>query len=152
MALKRHLGEELSSATITIGSGSGRSLSSVPPLKLRLKDLKESLVQRTVQDIASLIKKGERSNAISSIAEINLATLNKEDAEDLLRMLKDILRNEDDKVIKGRALNAMTDILKVASVNRILAADELIELGQKEGEITLLISSAELQKVSELGN
>ena len=107
----------------------------IPPLKLRVKETKYSLTlgQKFNHEIAEARDPTEKLRAILRLSENFPLDVNLEEAEQFLRTLTEIIKKESDPLLKGKACYTLREILKVPGLNKLMAADEMFEILQKEG-------------------
>ena len=110
-------------------------LSSIPPLKLRIKEtLQSSTSHHVVADISNSLRQNDRLTALMRLSETPVSVFSADDGEQLVRVLKDSLRKEDNHIIRGRILLVLKDILKIPNLNRLVGVDDLIDPAQKESK------------------
>ncbi len=132
MALKRPYDTAGHQASTTIESGpSGER---IPPLKLRIKDVQVSSVQKVITGICSANKKDDKLSAILKIDDVVVSELNKDDAKELMGVLRDLLQKEQAANIKAKILNILDELIKIPHLNQLSSVDEFIDLAQREGE------------------
>ncbi len=133
MALKRTLDTGPSSGSKTIESSLKNE--EVPTLKLRVKDVQVSAIQHAITDIAHASKKTEKLNALLNVSNVSISELRIDEANEVLRVLMDLLRKESDANVKGKILSIVAELFKIPSFHQIHALDEFLELASEEGKI-----------------
>ena len=129
MASKRHADVDV---TITV-TESKEELNHIPALKLRIKETLPTS-QHVVADISNSLRQNDRFTALLQLSETPISTFSTEDGEQLVRVLKDSLRKEDNHTIRARILLALKNILKIPNLNRLVGVDDLIDPAQKESK------------------
>ena len=129
MALKRPANENFS----TIVTETKEEPGHLPPLKLRIKETLISTSHHVAAEISNSLRQSDRLTALLRLSEAPISAFSIEDGEQLIRVLKDCLRKEDNHVIRGRILLALKDLLKIPNLIRLIGVDDLIEPAQKEG-------------------
>ena len=108
--------------------------SHIPPLKLRIKETLSSTSHHMVADISNSLRQNDRLTALFQLSEAPISAFSAEDGEQLVRLLKDSLRKEDNHTIRERILLVLKDILKIPNLNRLVGIDDLIDPAQKESK------------------
>ena len=136
MALKRPADIDYSSSTTTeIKVDKEREPGHIPPLKLRIKDVQKdaSMIHKLLSELSLNVQQRERLIVLLKLSEIPISSLSSDDAEQIIRVLKDILRKEESQLIKAKILSVLNEVMKKPSMNRMVSIDDLADLAQKEG-------------------
>jgi len=134
MASKRHADVDVS---ITV-TESKEELNHIPTLKLRIKETLPTS-HHVVADISNSLRQNDRLTALLHLSETPISTFSTEDGEQLVRVLKDSLRKEDNHTVRARILLVLKDILKIPNLNRLVGVDDLIDPAQKESNHNVFV-------------
>ena len=136
MALKRPVDNEYPCSTTTeIKVDKEREPGHIPPLKLRIKDIQRdtSPIHNLLSELSLNVHQQERLITLLRLSEIPICSLSSDDAEHIIRILKDILRKEENQLVKAKILSVLDEVMKKPSMNRMVSIDDLVDLAQKEG-------------------
>ena len=136
MALKRPADDEYPCSTTTeIKADKEREPGHIPPLKLRIKDIQRdtSPIHNLLSELSLNVQQQERLITLLRLSEIPICSLSSDDAEHIIRVLKDILRKEENQLVKAKILSVLNEVMKKPSMNRMVSIDDLADLAQKEG-------------------
>lgn len=108
----------------------------IPPLKLRIKETVVSSGHYLVADISNSLRQSDKRLCASlKLSGVPISSLSVEDGEQLIKVLKESLKKEDQHIVRERILLNLRDLLKIPNLNKLINIDELIEPAQKEGKI-----------------
>lgn len=136
MALKRPADTEYpGSSTTEIKEDKEKEAGHIPPLKLRIKDIQRdtSPIHKLLSKLSLNVQQQEKLVTLLRLSEIPICSLSSDDAEHIIKALKDILRKEENQLVKAKILSVLNEVLKKPSMNRMVSIDDLADLAQKEG-------------------
>ena len=133
MSLKRPAATDISFGTTTVETKDDTTVTGIPPLKLRIKEPLSSSTHKLISDISSSVRLNERLNSLLRLSSIPTSGLNTDDGEQLAKVLKEVLRKEDNHGVKGRIILAIRDVMKIPNLSRLVNMDDLVDMAQKEG-------------------
>lgn len=104
-----------------------------PPLKLRIKH--QSVVQKLTVDIYEAGNVREKLCSLLHFShQLRLIHVRGEECEQLLRLLKDIVKKESDHLLRSKAIELMGDVCCIPGANKIQCIEEILDSLHKESK------------------
>lgn len=109
------------------------SSSGPPPLKLRIKH--QSIIQKLTVDIYEANNVREKLCSLLHFShQLQLIHIRGEECEQLMRLLKDIVKKEADYLLRSKAIELMGDVCSIPGANKIQCIEDILDSLHKESK------------------